>query len=109
MVAKAALVYQGVAVGTLEFDPASGEILPCGYQPRTFRAAISTNAIKQELPSIIANLKVLNGAEYRDPERSWLVPLSYNSRIVAHMKVYYDGVHIVPDYHANQEMRVYGP
>jgi len=54
-------------------------------------------------------LKVLNGAEYRDPERSWLVPLSYNSRIVAHMKVYYDGVHIVPDYPANQEMRVHGP
>lgn len=105
---KAAIVYQGVAVGALKFNPVDGTVLPLGYNPRIFNPTVSLDVIKQKIGSIISNLKVLDGAEYREPEGSWVVPLTYNEKIVAQVKVYYDGVHIVPDYLATQEMRAYG-
>jgi len=105
---KAAIVYQGVAVGALEFDPVSGAVLPRGYHPRVFSVAMPTDTIKQRLPNIIAKLRVLDAAEYRDPEHSWVIPLAYNAEVVAHIKVYQDGIHIVPDYPVTQEMQAYG-
>ncbi len=107
-VARAAITYQGVAVGALEFDPVNGVILPCGYHPRIFNTAAPASEIVQELPGIIRNLKVLDGAEYLGPENIWVVPLAYNGRIVAHMKVYRDGIHVIPDYPVTREMQVNG-
>ena len=108
VVVKAAILYQGVAVGALEFDPVNGVLLPRGYHPRVYNAAISVERIKGELPGIIARLQVLSGAEYREPEACWAVPLAVDGKIVAHVKVYYDGIHIVPNYPVDQEMRAYG-
>jgi len=48
------------------------------------------------------------GAEYRQPEYSWAIPLAYNGKIVAHVRVYHDAIHVVPDYPATQEMQTYG-
>ena len=108
IVIKAAIVYQNVAVGVLDFSPIDGTILPCGYHPSVFDTAISLNTIKQKLPSIIANLYVLNGAEFREREYCWAIPVAYNNKIVAHVRISYDGIHVVPDYPATQEMKFYG-
>ncbi len=108
VVVKAAILYQGVAVGALEFSPVDGVLLPRGYHPRVFTPSISVDRIKGELPGIVVRLQVLDGAEYREPEACWVVPLAVDGKIVAHVKVYYDGVHIIPDYPVDQEMRVYG-
>jgi len=108
IVIKAAVVYQGVAVTALEFNPSDGTILPRGYHPRVFNGAVPLEQIKQKLPGIISTLRVLNGAEYREPEHSWAIPLVYNGKIVAHVRVYYDAIHIVPDYPATQEMEACG-
>ncbi len=105
---KAAILYQGVAVGALEFSPIDGTVLPKGYKVKTYLPEVSIEQIKKELPIVISKLQVLNGAEYREPEACWIIPLGIDGKIVAHLKVYYDGVHIIPDYPIDQEMRAYG-
>lgn len=105
---KAAVIYQGMAVGALEFSPLDGVLLPNGYRPRCYTRAAPPLAakIKRELPGIISRLEVLNGAEFRAPEGAWVVPLAVDGMIVSRLKVYYDGVHIVPDFPVNQEMQL---
>ena len=108
VVVKAAILYQGVAVGALEFSPVDGVLLPKGYKLRVYNVSVSVEQVKRELPGIIAKLQVLTGAEYREPEACWVVPLAVEGKIVAHLKVYYDGVRVIPDYPVDQEMRAYG-
>lgn len=108
VVVKAAILYQGVAVGALEFSPVDGVLLPKGYKLRVYNVSVSVEQVRRELPGIMARLQVLNGAEYRGPEACWVVPLAVEGKIVAHLKVYYDGVHVIPDYPVDQEMRAYG-
>ncbi len=105
---KAAIVYQGMAVGVLEFSPLDGALLPKGYKPRVYTPAAPpvVERVERELAGIMSRLEVLNGAEFRAPEAAWVVPLAVDGMIVSHLKVYYDGVHIVPDFPANQEMQV---
>ncbi len=108
VVYKAGLVYQGAVIGVIEFDPSSGNPIPGGYKPYLFNATQPIENIKKILPSVVNGLQVLSGAEYRAPEACWIVPLAYKGMIVAHIKIYYDGEHVVPDYPANQEMNYYG-
>lgn len=105
---KAALVYQGVALDVLRFNPINGELLACGFNPKAYSCTVSLDAVRSRLPTIMAGLVVLEGAEYREPEACWAVPLACGGKIVAHIKVYYDGIHVVPDYPATQEMNYYG-
>jgi len=106
---KAAIVYDGTAVAVLHFNPSSGSILPLGIDVvETGVSPQTIENIKRNLPTIVSNLKILNGAEYRAPESAWCIPLAYKNMIVAHLKIYTDGIHIIPDYPANQEMQAYG-
>ena len=105
---KAAIIYDGMAVAVLHFNPQDGALLPLGIHPRAFGVNPPLETIKRTLPSIVGDLEVLNGAEYREPENAWIIPLAYKGMIVAHLKIYADGIHVVPDYPANQEMRAYG-
>ena len=105
---KAAILYDGIAVAILHFNPADGSILPLGVHPVVIKTTAQLVNIKDNLPAIIRAIEVLDGAEYREPENAWVVPLAYRNMIVGHLKVYVDGIHIVPDYPANQEMQLYG-
>ena len=106
---KAAIVYDGTAVAVLHFNPSSGSILPLGID--VVETGVSPQLIeniKRKLPTIVSSLKILNGAEFRAPESAWCIPLAYKNMIVAHLKIYTDGTHIIPNYPANQEMQAYG-
>ena len=110
---KAAIIYDGIAVAVLHFNSSDGMLLPLGIHP--VEIGVSPQVIEQviknvkrNLPAIVNSLEILNGAEYREPESVWCVPLAYKDMIVAHLKIYVDGIHIVPDYPANQEMQAYG-
>ena len=105
---KAAITYNGTAVAVLHFNPQDGSLLPLGMHPVIFGINPPLETIKRTLPPIVGGLEVLNGAEYRQPENAWIIPLAYEGMIVAHLKVYADGIHIVPDYPVNQEMQSYG-
>ncbi len=105
---KAGILYQGSVVAVLHFSPLDGSVLPLGIHPRIYQNTCQIQAVKARLTTIIHELKILPAAEFREPEVSWAFPIALGSTIVAHLKVYYDGIHIVPDYPANQEMRYYG-
>ncbi len=105
---KAGLVYQGSVIAVLHLSPVDGTVLPLGLHPRVTQNSVELQQMKSVLSSLIGRLKVLPAAEFREPEASWLFPVCLDHAVVAHLKVYYDGVHIVPDYPANQEMTYYG-
>ncbi len=105
---KAGLVYQGSVIAVLHFSPVDGAVLPLGLHPRVTQNSVGLQQVKSRLAGLIDRLKVLPAAEFREPETSWLFPVSLDHAIVAHFKIYYDGVHVVPDYPANQEMTYYG-
>lgn len=105
---KAAILYDRIAATVLHFNPVDGSILPLGVLPIVSRTTIQLIKIKDKLPAIIRAIEVLDGAEYREPENAWVVPLAYKDMIVGYLKIYVDGIHVVPDYPANQEMQVYG-
>ena len=104
---KGAVLYENRVISVIEFDPKNGQVLPKGYHPFGYKIGISLEKIQTEMPNIIKELDLLNGAEYREPEYCWIIPLSYKGMIVAHVKVYYDGIHVVPDYKAEAEMKAF--
>ncbi len=105
LVIKAALMYQNVPVSALEFDPTTGEILPKGYHSWVFEQKVSIEQIRAQLKEIVSRLTVLNGAEFRAPEACWVVPLAVDGKIVSHIKIFYDGIHVIPDYPLQSELQ----
>jgi hypothetical protein len=105
---KGAILYQGEVVAVLHFDPADGNVLPLGINPHVMQNNTGINTIKTNLSSAVARLKIVPAAEYMEPEACWSFPVTLGDVIVTHIKVYYDGVHVMEDYVANQEMSFYG-
>ncbi len=110
---KAAIIYDGIAVAVLHFNSSEGMLLPLGIPPVEIEVSPQLierviENVKRNLPAIVNSLEILNGAEYREPESVWCIPVAYKNMIVAHLKIYIDGIHVVPDYPANQEMQEYG-
>ncbi len=106
---KAAIIYDGTVIATLHFNPSNASILPIGIHSTATEASpqIIEN-IRHNLNTIISHLEIFNGAEYREVENVWCIPLVYKNMIVTYLKVYSDGIHIIPDYLANQELQAYG-
>ena len=64
--------------------------------------------IKKQCYLIVNHIKVLEGVWYREPEGCWIIPLVYQEEVIASLKIYYDGEHIIPDYEATNDMAYYG-
>ncbi|WP_456371015.1 hypothetical protein [Thermodesulfatator atlanticus] len=90
----------------LEFDPLTGKLLPKSYHPPVFQNQVSPAKIKSlAAAKIIPQLKVLEGVKFRMPESCFVVPFAYQNLIVGELKIYYDGVHVVPDYPLDSEIK----
>lgn len=105
---KAGLLYEGVAVAVLHFSPRDGRLLPLGVNPPVYQSSVQIQTIKNRLDAVIRDLKILPAAEFLEPEASWSFPVAAGGTMVARLKVYYDGIHIMQDYPASQEMMFYG-
>ncbi|MCF6269458.1 MAG: hypothetical protein L3J41_07100 [Melioribacteraceae bacterium] len=105
---KGGVLYQGAVVAVLHFNPLDGSVLPLGINPQAFQNNVEINSIKSNLSSVIGNLRILPAAEFMEPEACWSFPVVIGNIIVAHIKVYYDGIHVMEDYITNQEMAFYG-
>ncbi len=99
------LVYQGVAIDRVHYDPLSGTPSPKGRPARASGIKVSKDEILNRVSEVIKELRVIEAAEFRDPESAWAVPLAWKSIIVAHVKVTYSGDSIVPDYGLTEELR----
>ncbi len=105
---KAGLIYRGTVVAVLHLNPEDGTVLPLGMPPRICSNVMDMASIKARLSGMAEQLKVMDVAEFIGPEGCWSFPVVLGNTIVSHLKVYYDGIHIVPDYPADQEMTRYG-
>lgn len=93
---KGALMLDGAPVVVLHFG-ADGSVLPRGLHAMAGCTEETVSLIEARLRQIPAQLSVLEGAEFREPEFCWAVPLAHEGRIVAHIKVSSDGSRILPD------------
>jgi hypothetical protein len=105
---KGALLYQDSVVAVLRFNPLDNTVLPAGLNAHVRLERVDLQAIKARFAAVMKELKILDAAEFREPEGAWVFPIATGFSIVAHLRVSQDGVHIVPDYPASQELRVYG-
>jgi len=105
---KGGLMYQGVVVAVLRFNPIDGSLLPQGINPHAYQGSVQIQSVKSTLSAVMSNLKIIPAAEFMEPEACWSFPVASGNTIVAHIKIYYDGIHVVQDYAANQEMIFYG-
>ncbi len=100
------LMYQGYALDRIHLDTDTMEPSPKGRPPRSSREA-DPSVIRGRAEEIVGELRVLDAAEYREPERCWAVPLAWGPYLVAHVRVSSDGKEIVPDYGLTEEVRRY--
>ena len=81
----------------LRFNPEDGSILPKGLHALTEGRKDVIPQIELRLIDICSDLSVLDGAEFREPESCWAIPVAFKGRIVAHLKVSADGSRILPE------------
>ncbi len=105
---RGGIMYQGAVVSVIEFSPANGSVLPADYRPVVYQENASLETIRDHFEGIVNNMQVLEGVWFSQPEACWIIPLTYNGKIITFLKVYTDGVHIIPDYEASREMAYYG-
>ncbi len=100
------IIYQGYALDRIHFDPSTMEPSPKG-RPVVFMGTVDREAIDKRISEILGELRVLDAAEYREPERCWVVPLAWGPYLVAHIRVSSDGKELIPDYGLTEEVRRY--
>ncbi len=100
------VMYQGYALDRIHLDTDKMEPSPKGRPARSSRE-VDPSEIKGRAEEIVSELRVLDAAEYREPERCWAVPLAWGPYLVAHVKISSDGREVVPDYGLTEEVRRY--
>jgi hypothetical protein len=105
---KGAILAGGLVLADVRLSPVDGEVLPRGYRVRSDRLQVSEERAQHGLAEAVRGLVVLGGAEYREPEAAWAVPLTYGNRIVAHVKVSADGGTLLQDHRVADEVRRFG-
>lgn len=98
------LLLNGEPVAVLRFNPEDGNLLPKGLHALRPGQPNMVSVVESKLSKIAGELKALDGAEFREPEACWAVPLAHVGRIVGHMKVSADGASMLPDRKASEEM-----
>ena len=94
---KASLMLDGIAVVLLHFSPEDGSLLPKGLHAIREGKPEILSLVQSRLQEIPRKLTILEGAEFREPESCWAIPLACEGRIVGHLKVSADGATIIAD------------
>lgn len=88
-----------------QFSSEDGSVLPKGLHGFGEGTSVVFDQIENLLPGLGAKLTVLDGAEFREPESCWAVPVAFGGRIVSHLKVAADGSAVLADKKALQEIQ----
>ncbi len=89
------LEYEQTIVAILHINPTNGQPLPLGYPPLESSEPLGIEALQARVAGFLPELQVLGGAEYRAPERAWLVPVAWRGVLVAHLRVSEDGTTVM--------------
>ncbi len=98
------VMYMDFAVDRIHYDPVSKMPSPKG-RPVGVYGDINPEEVRREVEGILREIQVIEAAEFREPERAWVIPVVWNRLIVMHVKVSQDGGEIVPDYGLTEEVR----
>ena len=94
---KACLMLADKPVSALHFSPEDGSLLPKGLHALSAGKEDVVPIVEKKLKTILEELSILEGAEFREPEFCWAIPLAHQGRIVGHIKISADGSEVVSD------------
>lgn len=101
------LMYHGFALDRIHCDPVAKTPSPKGRPAHVYGVEVRREEVVEVMQRVVRELRVVEAAEFRDPEDAWMVPLAWRLYIVAHVKVSYEGSELVPDYGLTEEVRRY--
>ncbi len=101
---KGSLMLDNKPVAILHFNPEDGSVLPRGLHALSAGNDDALLRVADRLKTIPQELTALDGAEFREPEFCWAIPLAHQGRIVGHIKVSADGEKVVADKKAVDEL-----
>jgi hypothetical protein len=101
---KGVLMLEDKAVSLLHFSPEDGSLLPKGLHAMSGGKSDVLGVVQARLKKIPQEISVLEGAEFREPESCWAVPIAHQGRIVGHLKVSADSNSILADRKATDEL-----
>lgn len=99
------VLYLDFAIDRVHYDPRTGNPSPKGAQSHTNP---SPEGAKERVDEALKEAKTLPGAEFREAEECWVVPVAWKSFIILHVRVSADGSELIPDYHLTEEVRRHG-
>jgi hypothetical protein len=105
---KGSLMLNDAAVIVLHFNPEDGGLLPKGLHAMSEGKPDAVSMVTALLAKIPGEISVLEGAEFREPESTWAVPVAHKGRIVGHLHVSSDGAAVLPDRKAAEELKKTG-
>ncbi len=103
-VSEVPLLYNGVALDRLVFDPERRVFLPKGSHPVPLSSRVEQDKILEYISGMMGELRVVEAVECRMPEKAYAVPLAWRHYIVAHVKVSENGEELIPDYPLTMEV-----
>jgi len=98
------VMYMDFAIDKIHYDPYSKGASPKG-RPVKARVEVDLKEVQNRVENILKEAQIIEAAEFREPEKAWIVPVAWNKLIIMHVKVSYDGEEIVPDYGLTKEVR----
>ncbi|WP_457752928.1 hypothetical protein [Thermococcus sp.] len=101
------VMYMGVAIDRVHYDPYLKAPSPKGRPVRAWNIEIDPQEVRQTIEVALREAYVIEAAEFREPEDAWAIPVAWNRLIIMHVKVSYDGKELIPDYGLTEEVRRY--
>ena len=102
------VMYLDFAIDRVHYDPRTGTPAPKGGPPHCELPSGAEAYAKERIDGALKEAYVLEGAEFREPEDCWVVPVAWKNFIILHVRVSADGEELIPDYPLTEEVRRYG-
>ncbi len=99
------LMYHDFALDRVHFDPVLRCPSPKGRPGRAWGVEVSVEEVREVMERVLSEVRVVDAAEFREPEDAWVVPLAWRHIIIAHIRVSSDGEELIPDYGLTEEVR----
>ncbi len=66
---------------------------------------VDVGVVRKVMEGVLREARVIDAAEFREPEDAWVVSLAWKYIIIAHIRVSSDGGELIPDYGLTEEVR----
>lgn len=102
---KGSLKKGNIHVAVIHFNGEDASVLPRGLHGLSEGRPEIFKLIEDKLKKLPQQMKVLEGAEFREPEECWAIPIALEGRIVSHLKVSADGGILLEDKKIAKELK----